>query len=70
VSVIGGVEANEKAAINWLSNLRNPWLLIIDNADDRDFKLDEYFPRGNRGHVLITTRDYATGGMVQLGTDL
>ncbi|KAF1849642.1 tetratricopeptide repeat domain-containing protein [Cucurbitaria berberidis CBS 394.84] len=57
VSIIGGVEANENAALHWLSNLSEPWLLIIDNADDPDLKLDEYFPRGNRGHVLITTRD-------------
>ena len=57
VSSIAGVEANEHAALHWLSNLSEPWLLIIDNADDHDLKLDEYFPRGNRGHILITTRD-------------
>ena len=57
MSIIGGVGANENAALNWLSNLSEPWLLIIDNADDPDLKLDEYFPRGNRGHILITTRD-------------
>ncbi|ERF69939.1 hypothetical protein EPUS_05483 [Endocarpon pusillum Z07020] len=57
VSIIGGVGANENAALNWLSNLNEPWLLIIDNADDPDLKLEEYFPRGNRGHILITTRD-------------
>lgn len=57
VSIIAGVEANENAALHWLSNLSEPWLLIMDNADDHDLKLDEYFPRGNRGHILITTRD-------------
>ena len=57
VSIIAGVEANENAALHWLSNLSEPWLLIIDNADDHDLNLDEYFPRGDRGHILITTRD-------------
>ncbi|KAI1510557.1 Tetratricopeptide repeat domain-containing protein [Pyrenophora tritici-repentis] len=57
VSKIGKVDLNENAALHWLSNLSLPWLLIIDNADDPDLKLPDYFPRGNRGHVLITTRD-------------
>ncbi|RMZ68170.1 tetratricopeptide repeat domain-containing [Pyrenophora seminiperda CCB06] len=57
VSKIGKVDLNEIAALHWLSNLSLPWLLIIDNADDPNLKLDNYFPRGNRGHVLVTTRD-------------
>lgn len=57
MSIVAGVEANEHAALNWLSNHSEPWLLIIDNVDNHDLKLAEYFPRGNRGHVLITTRD-------------
>lgn len=51
------MDLNENAALHWLSNLSLPWLLIIDNADDPDLKLDDYLPRGNRGHVLVTTRD-------------
>jgi len=67
VSKIGKVDLNENAALHWLSNLSFPWLLIIDNADDPDLKLANYFPRGNRGHVLVTTRDpgkkaYGTAG--------
>ncbi|KAF2006584.1 tetratricopeptide repeat domain-containing protein [Amniculicola lignicola CBS 123094] len=57
VSTIAEVDPNEKAALHWLSNLSEPWLLIIDNADDPTLELDEYFPKGNRGHILITTRD-------------
>lgn len=29
----------------------------MDNADDPSISLDEYFPRGDRGHVIITTRN-------------
>ena len=47
---------NFRAAKQWLSNLRYPWLLIIDNADDPDVQLQDYIPEGERGHILITTR--------------
>ncbi|KAK5110685.1 hypothetical protein LTR85_000746 [Meristemomyces frigidus] len=64
VAKIGGVDANHKAALNWLSNQEERWLLIIDNADDPNIELNEYFPKGGRGHVLITTRN---PGYQQLG---
>jgi hypothetical protein len=57
VSTVGKVDLNEKASLHWLSNCTKPWLLIIDNADDPAIDLNDYFPRGRRGHVLITTRD-------------
>ena len=51
-----GREPNENAAKNCLSNLQLYWLLIIDNADDPNVRLEALFPEGERGHVLITTR--------------
>lgn len=44
-----------------------PWLLLIDNADDPLTPLEDYFPEGERGVVLVTTRDpakkvYGTAG--------
>ncbi|KAK0099981.1 hypothetical protein ONS95_013201 [Cadophora gregata] len=54
----GGVADNERAAKDWLSSLSmdQPWLLIIDNVDDPDLEIDEFFPGGERGFILITTR--------------
>lgn len=46
------------AAKNWLSNTNFPWLLIIDNADKLEAPLDNYFPQGERGCILITTRNF------------
>ena len=43
--------------LRWLSVAEDPWLLIIDNADDQYLDISEYFPPGNRGTVLITTRN-------------
>lgn len=54
---IGGVDPNHKAALSWLTRQKKRWLLIIDNADDPDVKLQEYFPKGQRGCVLVTTRN-------------
>lgn len=67
IAKIGGVADNISAAKYWLSNLKYQWLLIIDNADDPQVKLDHYIPEGERGHILLTTRipahrDYGTVG--------
>jgi tetratricopeptide (TPR) repeat protein len=56
ISKIAKVEPNENAALYWLSNIKQRWLLLIDNADDRSIPLEKYFPKGNRGHILVTTR--------------
>lgn len=49
--------SNQRAAIDWLSSLEYPWLLIIDNADDPSHSLETYFPDGERGCIIVTTRD-------------
>ena len=40
-----------------LSAVKEPWLLVFDNADDPDMKLDPYIPNGEHGSVLVTTRN-------------
>ncbi|KAL8942226.1 MAG: hypothetical protein Q9211_001493 [Gyalolechia sp. 1 TL-2023] len=57
IAQAGGVEPNERAAKDWLANLDRPWLLIIDNADDLSTPLEEHFPEGDRGIILVTTRN-------------
>lgn len=59
ISKIGGVEANESAAKNWLSTLQQPWLLLVDNADEPELDVMRYIPRGEGGVVLITSRNPA-----------
>lgn len=60
-----------EAGIFWLSKLRKPWLLVLDNADDPELDLSALMPVGDRGHILITSRnpsfrDYATAGTLHL----
>ena len=57
--------------MRWLSNRKDPWLLILDNADNPGMELSKYFPGGARGTILITTRNrdfekYATVGSNEL----
>ena len=40
------------------------WLLIFDNADDLAMVRD-FLPPGGKGHILLTTRAYATGHIAQ-----
>ena len=56
----------------WLSNASESWVLILDNADDPGLDLSAYFPVGNRGVILITSRNpeckvHATVGSYELG---
>jgi tetratricopeptide (TPR) repeat protein len=56
----------------WLSNVQQHWLLIIDNADNPDMDISTIFPVGNRGSILVTTRNprctvHASAGSHELG---
>jgi tetratricopeptide (TPR) repeat protein len=53
----GNLAAKSEAGLSWLTRQRLPWLLVIDNADDVDFNYAKYFPSGERGHILLTSRN-------------
>ncbi|KAL7910136.1 hypothetical protein GGI35DRAFT_469048 [Trichoderma velutinum] len=55
---------------NWPAN--EPWLLILDNADDSSINYADYIPSGERGTVLMSSRlpecaVYKTLGHIELG---
>ena len=52
-----GREHSEGAAKTFLAELDKPWLLIIDNADNPRMDLEDVFPGGERGVILVTTRN-------------
>jgi len=65
-----GKGASFAAGYHWLSTCSKPWLLVIDNADDPDMDVSQFFPPGGNGHILVTTRnpgarDHATEGSVR-----
>lgn len=54
-----------------LANSLDPWLLILDNADDPFLNISKFFPVGNRGTIIITSRNpecrcHATVGYTEL----
>jgi tetratricopeptide (TPR) repeat protein len=40
-----------------LANVKERWLLILDNADDPKVDYQRYFPTGSRGVVMLTSRN-------------
>ncbi|KAG8777650.1 hypothetical protein FRC12_000275 [Ceratobasidium sp. 428] len=50
------IGATHEHALRWLESSSQPWLLVVDNADDPDLELQRFIPRGSYGSVLITTR--------------
>ena len=54
-----------------LANLKHPWLLVLDNADDPDVDYQQYIPSGPSGVVMLTSRNdecqqYATAKSITL----
>lgn len=58
IAYVGGVDPKVAAARSWLSSLDQPWLLLIEDADE-DVNLNNLVPVGLRGTVLITTRVFS-----------
>ncbi len=50
------------AAVNRGLITHDGWLLIVDNADDL-VMVEDFLPRGGKGHLLLTTRAHATGAL-------
>ncbi|KAK5215128.1 hypothetical protein LTR96_011450 [Exophiala xenobiotica] len=66
------VDENVECMKRTLANSVQAWLLIFDNADDPSLNLASYFPTGNRGDIIITSRNpqcqhYNTMGWREVG---
>jgi hypothetical protein len=57
IGKIGGLEATAESGKHWLAHIEEPCLLIINNADDPSLNLPDLFPEGERGHILVNTRN-------------
>jgi hypothetical protein len=51
------VDEDIESVKRMLANATHPWLLIFDNADEPELPLTPYFPAGDRGDIIITTRN-------------
>ncbi|KAI8625173.1 hypothetical protein F5Y19DRAFT_467276 [Xylariaceae sp. FL1651] len=57
LGILAGKGAEPGAGQAWLSHLPDPWLLVLDNANDPGMDLSKFIPITGNGHVLITTRN-------------
>ena len=67
IGLDAGKGATFSAGKYWLSRRKMPWLLVLDNADDPELEIADFFPAGTTGHILISTRnpnviDHANAG--------
>ena len=44
-------------ALTWLARQRQDWLLLFDNADDPEIKLQQFFPSCRHGNIIVTSRN-------------
>jgi hypothetical protein len=62
-----GVDDSVQSVLQWISSIQEEWLIVFDNTDDLSPEaLAKYFPPGNRGNILITSRNQSMGRVVTL----
>ena len=57
-----GVVSSVESVRQWMSHIQEEWLIIFDNADDLSSEMvAKFIPSGNRGNILITSRNRSMG---------
>ena len=60
-----GVDGSVESVLQWISFLQEEWLILFDNADNLPSKVvAKFIPSGNRGNILITSRNRSMGRTV------
>jgi hypothetical protein len=60
-----GVDGSVESVLQWISFLQEEWLIVFDNADAPPPEVvEKFFPPGNRGNILITSRNRSMGRIV------
>ncbi|KAG9082952.1 hypothetical protein FRC06_004761, partial [Ceratobasidium sp. 370] len=45
-----------EAVVQWLGCRQERWVMVFDNADDMTLRIRDFFPAGNHGSIIVTTR--------------
>jgi hypothetical protein len=54
-----------ESALRWISGIQEEWLIVFDNADHLPPDVvAKFIPPGNRGNILITSRNRSMGGLI------
>ena len=53
-----GVDGSVESVLQWISCIKEEWLVVFDNADDPPPEVvARFIPPGNGGNILITSRN-------------
>jgi len=54
------LDGSTESALKWIGSLKANYAMVFDNADVLSpAELEAYFPPGNKGNILITSRNSA-----------
>ena len=59
------LDGSAESALQWISCIQEEWLIVFDNADDLPpDAVAKFIPPGNRGNILITSRNRSMGRLI------
>ncbi|KAJ6511062.1 hypothetical protein C8R45DRAFT_814430 [Mycena sanguinolenta] len=58
IAVTKQTGTSSQDALMWLVSKHEEWLLFLDNADDPEINLNQFFPQCNHGNIIITKRNH------------
>jgi tetratricopeptide (TPR) repeat protein len=59
------LDGSVESVLQWMSGIQEEWLIVFDNADDPPVHVvDRFIPAGNRGNILITSRNRSMGRVI------
>ena len=59
------LDGSAESSLQWISGIQEEWLIVFDNADDLPPDVvAKFIPPGNRGNILITSRNRSMGRLV------
>ena len=60
-----GVNGSVESVLWWIAHIQKEWLIVFDNADDPSpAVVAKFIPTGNRGNILITSRNRSMGRVI------
>ena len=60
-----GLDGSAASVLQWISGIQEEWLIVFDNADNLPPDVvAKFIPPGNRGNVLITSRNRSMGRLI------
>jgi tetratricopeptide (TPR) repeat protein len=58
-------DGSAETALQWISGIREEWMIVFDNADDLSPDVvAKFIPPGKRGNILITSRNPSMGRLM------